>query len=112
MTGEHRATARPEPVMAAGTAAALVSATASLVVGAAVLAGWIDQADAPAIVDALVGIGLAVASAVGVAAPIVAARHARRQVTPLAAPAVELDDGTTVRAELVPVGPDGRLRVM
>ena len=103
MAGEHRAGARPEPVLAAGSMAGLASAVASLIVGSAVLAGWVDQASAPALVDALVALGLGVVTVVGAVGPILAARKARAQVTPLAAPAVELADGTTVPARLVPM---------
>lgn len=104
MTGEYAAGASDrEPVLRAGGAAALVNGVASLLVGTAVLVGWLDQASAPAAVDALVTLGLAVVSVVTVAAPIVAARRARSKVTPVAAPAVELDSGAVVPAVLVPV---------
>lgn len=73
---------RPEPVKLAGAIGGALAGVGTIVVAL----GWVSQANMDATTGAVVGLVSSVMVLLSIAAPIVTALRARRQVTPLADP--------------------------
>lgn len=77
---------RPQPVLRAAQAAAAVSGLVAAIGAVLTLVGWATADQVQSWVVAAGGLTTAVATAIAVAAPILAAMRARELVTPLEAP--------------------------